>query len=136
MNRVIMTGRLTKDPEFKYTNSNEPIGYCRFSVAVPRKFKRENEPDVDFISCVSFGKTAEFINKYFSKGKMIGIDGRIQTGSYTNKSNQKVYTTDVLVESAEFCGDKPEEERENKTENEDDTYYTSDELPNEDDLPF
>lgn len=100
MNKVSLVGRLTRDPEIKYSDGGSSI--ARFSIAVQRRFTTENGPDADFISCVAFGKTAEFIEKYFIKGMAIGIAGRIQTGSYTNKDGAKVYTTDVVVEEAEF----------------------------------
>lgn len=129
MNKVILMGRLTKDVELKYTNGKESVAVGRFTLAVNRRFKRDGEPDADFINCVSFGKTAEFINKYFSKGKMIAIVGRIQTGSYTNQNGQKVYTTDILVEEANFCGEKSSDNSEEKD------YYTVEEIT-EDDLPF
>lgn len=99
MNNVSIIGRLTRDPEAK--NSGE-TAVARFTVAVDRRFTKEGQPDADFISCVAFGKTGEFVEKYFSKGKKIALVGRIQTGSYTNKDGQKVYTTDVVVENVEF----------------------------------
>lgn len=104
MNKVLLIGRLTKDPEIKYTDGGASI--ARFSTAVDRKFKKEGEDTADFINCVSFGKTAEFVEKYFHKGNKIVIEGRIQTGSYTNKDGQKVYTTDVIVEQVEFAESK------------------------------
>ena len=97
MNKVILIGRLTKDPEIRYTNDS---AFARFSVAVDRKFKNsEVKYDADFINCVAFSKQAEFIEKYFHKGMKIGLEGHIQTGSFTNRDGQKVYTTDVIVES-------------------------------------
>lgn len=104
MNCVNLVGRLTKDVELK---QNGDSSVARFSIAVDRKFKNaEGRYDADFISCVSFGKNAEFISKYFSKGMRIGITGHLQTGSYTNKDGQKVYTTDVIVDSSEFVESK------------------------------
>lgn len=105
MNKVIITGRLARDPEVKVTNDSS---VARFTVAVDRRFKKDGEQTADFVSCVAFGKSADFISKYFGKGKMIAIDGRIQTGSYTNKDGQKVFTTDVVVDNCEFCGGKGE----------------------------
>lgn len=105
MNKVILMGRLTRAPEVRYANSGSTV--ARFSLAVDRRFKRENdEQTADFINCVSFGKTAEFLEKYGHKGTKFVIEGRIQTGSYTNKDGQKVYTTDVAVESVEFAESK------------------------------
>lgn len=106
MNQVVLVGRLTKDPDVRYNPSGMAV--ARFTVAVDRRFKREGQPDADFISCVAFGKTGEFIEKYFTKGKLIGLTGSIQTGSYTNKDGQKVYTTDVVAENVEFVGSKNE----------------------------
>ena len=107
MNKVILLGRMTKDPEVRYTQGDNSIATARFSVAINRKTKNaEGNYDADFINCVSFGKTSEFIEKYFHKGDMIALVGRIQTGSYTNKDGVKVYTTDVIVEEVEFAGGK------------------------------
>lgn len=107
MNKVELVGRLTRDPEVRYTNGENASAIARFSVAVNRRFKNnEGNYDADFINCVAFGKSAEFIEKYFKKGMAIGISGRIQTGNYTNKDGVKVYTTDVVVEEAEFVESK------------------------------
>ena len=103
MNRCILIGRPTKDPDVKYTQ--EKLAVARFTLAVDRKGK---EKAADFISCVSFGKTAEFIEKYIRKGTKIAVEGRIQTGSY-NKNGEKVYTTDVVIEQVEFAQSKGEE---------------------------
>lgn len=100
MNSVQLTGRLTRDPDVRYADSGATI--ARFTLAVNRRFKSENGPDADFIGCIAFGKTAEFIEKYFSKGQKMDLNGRIQTGSYTNKDGNKVYTTDVVIENVEF----------------------------------
>lgn len=107
MNKVILMGRLTRDPETRYTTGENAMAITRFSVAVNRKFKNaEGNYDADFPNCVAFGKTGEFVQKFFHKGDMIGLDGRITTGSYTNKDGVKVYTTEVTVENAEFVGSK------------------------------
>ncbi|WP_313184945.1 single-stranded DNA-binding protein [Lacrimispora sp.] len=100
MNKVLLIGRLTRDPDVRYTDGG--LSIARFSVAVDRRLKKENEQTADFIGCVAFGKTAEFIEKYFFQGNKIVVEGHIQTGSYTNQDNQKVYTTDVIVEQVEF----------------------------------
>lgn len=103
----MLVGRLTRDPEVRYSTGENATATARFSVAVNRRFKNaEGNYDADFINCVAFGKTAEFIEKYFRKGMAIGLTGRIQTGSYTNKDGQKVYTTDVVVEETEFVESK------------------------------
>lgn len=107
MNKVNLLGRLTRDPEVRYSTGESANATARFSLAINRKFKNaEGNYDADFINCVAFGKTAEFIEKYFTKGSMVALSGRIQTGSYTNKDGVKVYTTDVVVEEVEFAGSK------------------------------
>ena len=106
MNKVILMGRLTRDPEVRYGGANNNA-VARFSLAVDRRFKREgDEQTADFINCVAFGKTGEFIEKYAHKGTKFVVEGRIQTGSYTNKDGNKVYTTDVVVENVEFAESK------------------------------
>ena len=106
MNKVILMGRLTRDPEVRYTQGDNTMAIARYSLAVDRRFKRDGEPDADFINCVAFGKSGEFAEKYLKKGTKIAVVGRIQTGSYTNKDGQKVYTTDVVVEEQEFAESK------------------------------
>lgn len=107
MNKVVLIGRLTADVDLRQTQSG--IASCRFTVAVNRKFKNDKgDYDADFITCVAWRQTAEFISKYFSKGKMIALEGTLRTGSYTDKNHSDVthYTTDVYVDAVEFCGDK------------------------------
>lgn len=106
MNKVILIGRLTRDPEVRYTQGDNPMAIARYTLAVDRKFKKEGEATADFISCVAMGKNGEFAEKYLKQGTKIAITGRIQTGSYTNKDGNKVYTTDVMVEEHEFCEGK------------------------------
>ena len=106
MNKVILMGRLTRDPEVRYTQGDNAMAIARYSLAVDRRFKRDGEPDADFINCVAFGKSGEFAEKYLKKGTKVAVVGRIQTGSYTNKDGQKVYTTDVVVEEQEFAESK------------------------------
>ena len=106
MNIVALTGRLTKDPDIRYTNSGTSI--ARFTIAVDRDFKKEDGQTADFPNIVAFGKTAEFVEKYFSKGKRIEVMGRIQTGSYQKEDGTKVYTTDVLAERVGFGESKKE----------------------------
>ena len=106
MNKIILIGRLTKDADVRYSQGAQPTAIARYTLAVDRKFKKQGEPDADFINCVEFGKLAEFAEKYFRKGTKIAVTGRIQTGSYTNKDGQKVYTTDVIVEEHEFAESK------------------------------
>ena len=109
MNKVILMGRLTRDPDIRYTQSNsaqKQTCIARYSLAVNRRFNRDGEQKADFISCVAFGHQAEFTEKYLRKGTKIALTGRIQTGSYTNRDGQKVYTTDVVVEEQEFAESK------------------------------
>lgn len=106
MNKVILMGRLTRDPEIRYAQNENGTAVARYSLAVDRRFKRDGDQDADFIGYVVFGKGAEFAEKYLAKGTKIVITGRIQTGSYTNKEGQKVYTTDVVVEEQEFAESK------------------------------
>ena len=104
MNSVKLIGRLTRDPEVRYTSEGAAI--ARFSLAVDRRFKQEGGDSADFINCVAFGRSADFIEKYFNKGKKLALTGRIQTGSYTNRDGAKVFTTDVVVETVEFVESK------------------------------
>lgn len=108
MNKVILMGRLTRDPEVRYSQGENSLAIARYSLAVDRRFNRNNndEQTADFINCVSFGRAAEFAEKYFRKGTKIAVTGRIQTGSYTNKEGVKVYTTEVMVEEQEFAESK------------------------------
>lgn len=106
MNKVILMGRLTRDPEVRYSQGDNASAVARFSLAVDRRFKKDGDQTADFINCVAFGKTAEFIEKYGHKGTKFVVEGRIQTGNYTNKDGQKVYTTYVVVEQVEFAESK------------------------------
>ncbi len=108
MNKVILVGRLTRDPEIRYSSGEIQTAVARYMLAVERRFKRNNEPTADFIQCVVFGKSAEFAEKYFRQGMRISVSGRIQTGSYTNKDGVRVYTTEVIVEEQEFAESKSE----------------------------
>lgn len=106
MNKVIEIGRLTKDPEIRYSQGANTTCVARYTLAVDRKFKQEGQPTADFINCIAFGKLGEFAEKYLHKGVKIAVVGRIQTGSYKNKDGNTVYTTDVVVEEQEFCESK------------------------------
>lgn len=99
-------GRIVRDPDVRYSQGDKATAVARFSLAVDRRFKKDGEQTADFINCLAFGKTGEFIEKYGRKGTKFVIEGRIQTGSYTNKDGQKVYTTDVVVEQVEFAESK------------------------------
>ncbi len=111
MNKVILMGRLTRDPDIRYSQGDRPTAVARYTLAVNRTYKREGDPDADFINCVAFGRQAEFAEKYFRKGIRIVISGRIQTGSYTNRDGAKVYTTDIVVEDQEFAESKSASDR-------------------------
>lgn len=128
MNKVILLGRLTKDVDFR----DGSTAVAKFSLAVDRKYKKEGDQTADFISCVGFGKTAEFVQKYFAKGSKILVEGRWQTGSYTNKDGQKVYTNDCVVEQVDFADSKKPE---NKTVD-DDTDWVENVQITDNELPF
>ena len=106
MNKVILMGRLTRDPEVRYSQGDSATAVARYTLAVDRRFKRDGEASADFINCVVFGKSAEFAERYFRQGLNVVVSGRIQTGSYTNRDGVKVYTTDVVVEDQEFAESK------------------------------
>ena len=120
MNKVILMGRLVRDPEVRYTQGDNQMAIARYTLAVDRRFNRNgDENTADFISCVAFGKSGEFAERYFRKGTKVLVTGRIQTGSYTNKDGVKVYTTDVVVEDQEFAESK------NSNNNSGDSYGSS-----------
>jgi single-strand DNA-binding protein len=104
MNKVIMMGRLTRDPEVRYSSEGNAVS--KFSLAVDRRYKREGQPDADFFNCVAFGKTAEFTEKYLKKGTKVVLDGELQNNNYTNKDGQKVYGMQIVVNSLEFAESK------------------------------
>lgn len=106
MNKVIMMGRLTRDPEIRYSQGASQTAIGRFSLAVDRRFKREGEPDADFFNCTTFGKQAEFVEKYLKQGTKVVITGRVQNDNYTNKEGQKVYSVQIIVEEIEFAESK------------------------------
>ena len=110
MNKVILMGRLARDPEVRYSQGENATAIARYTLAVDRRFKRDGDQTADFIGCVAFGKLGEFAEKYLRKGTKVVVTGRIQTGSYTNKDGQKVYTTDVVVEEQEFAESRAEAE--------------------------
>ncbi len=106
MNKVVLMGRLTRNPDVRYSQGEKQTCVARYTLAVNRRFKREGEADADFINCVAFGRQGEFAEKYLKQGTKIVISGRIQTGSYTNRDGIKVYTTDVIVEEQDFAESK------------------------------
>ena len=103
MNKLMLMGRLTRDPEVRYSQGATPLAVAKFSIAVDRKFKRQGEPEADFFNCTAFGKQAEFIQKYLKKGTKMVVIGRLQNDTYTNKEGQKVYAVNVMVEELEFA---------------------------------
>lgn len=136
MNKVILMGRLTRDPEVRYTSGEEAKAIGRYTLAVDRRFKREGEAAADFISCVAFGRQAEFAEKYFRQGIKILVTGRIQTGSYTNKEGRKIYTTDIVVEEQEFAETKKTEENKPEAGNTDSDGFMNIPEGIDEDLPF
>ena len=106
MNKVILMGRLTRDPEVRMSQGEKSTCVARYTLAIDRRYKKGEERESDFINCVAFGRSGEFAEKYFKKGTKVAITGRIQTGSYTNRDGVKVYTTDVVVEEQEFAESK------------------------------
>lgn len=132
MNKVVLVGRLTKDPDVRCNNDT---AVARFTVAINRKFKnKDRKYDADFINCICFKNTAEFVEKYFVKGMMIGLSGRIQTGSFTNKDGQKVYTTDIVADEVEFVESKKEQE--SATKNDDGGFTNIPDAIDDEELPF
>ena len=107
MNKVVLMGRLTKEPEMRATQSNTAV--CSFSLAVNRRFKQEGQPDADFINVTAWAKTAEFVSKYFTKGQQVGVIGRMQTRNYDDKDGKKVYVTEVVAEEVYFADSKKEQ---------------------------
>ena len=115
MNKVILMGRLTRDPEVRYSYGENALAIARYTLAVDRRFHKDNEASADFIGCVAFGKGGEFAEKYLRQGTKIVVTGRIQTGSYTNREGQKVYTTEVAVEDQEFAESKAASQNNSQT---------------------
>lgn len=135
MNKVILMGRLVKDPEVRNTQGSEPIAVARYTLAVNRRFKRQGEQDADFINCVAFGKAAQFAEKYFEKGRLVSIVGRIQVRSWDDKDGKKRWSTDVVIEEQYFAESKKAEGKSaDGTSN--DGFYPIDQNADSDDLPF
>ena len=140
MNKILLCGRLVREPEVRYSQGSNSMAIASFTLAVDRKFKKDGEQSADFINCKAFGKTAEVIEKYVSKGTKIIVEGRWQTGSYKNKDGATVYTNDCMVESIEFCESKSSSKQNNQPSNNnpapDSDGFIS--IPNgiEDELPF
>ena len=134
MNKVILLGNLTRDPEIKYAQgSNTAIG--RFTIAVSRRFKREGDPEADFFNCTAFGKTAEFVEKYMHKGSKAALVGRVENDNYTNKNGEKVYSVKVIVDEIEFAEKKQDGGNTQTPTNDDDDFVQVD-MSAAGDLPF
>ncbi|WP_418405393.1 single-stranded DNA-binding protein [Anaerotignum faecicola] len=139
MNKVILMGRLTRDPEVRYSQSSEPVAVARYTLAVNRRFKRKDEPEADFIPCVALGKRGEFAEKYFRKGQLVGVIGRLQVRSW-DKDGERRYATEVIIEEQHFAESK-KDSGEGKAAKENgqapaDGFYPIDESVEDDDLPF
>lgn len=139
MNKVILMGRLTRSPEVRYSQGAEPVAVARYTLAVNRRFKRKDEPEADFIPCVAFGKSGEFAEKYFKKGQMVSIVGRLQVRSWEDNEGKKRWTTEVIVEEQYFAESKKNSNAAAPKEGGQapaDGFYPIDESIEDDDLPF
>lgn len=141
MNKIILCGRLTKDPEVRYSQGATQTAVARVSLAVNRKWKREGEPEADFFNCTAFGKQAEFIEKYLKKGSKVLVSGRVQNDNYTNKDGQKVYAVNIMIEEIEFAESKNAGQQDTNQRHQDRPAYTNDgfmSIPDgeEEQLPF
>ena len=137
MNKVILMGRLVKEPDVRYSQGAEPLAVARYTLAVNRRFKRQGEPEADFINCVAFGKLGEFAERYFTKGQMVSITGRLQVRSWEDKNRQKHWTTEVIVEEQYFAESKKDNTEKIPAGQPDvDGFYPIDESIEDDDLPF
>ena len=134
MNKVVLMGRLTRDPEIRYTQGENSLCIARYTLAVDRPRQKDKEASADFISIVAFGKAGEFAEKYFKKGTKLVVGGRIQTGNYTNKDGQKVYTTEIVAEDQEFAESKKSQGEESQGESSDGFVNIPEGI--EEDLPF
>lgn len=134
MNKVTLLGRIVKDPDVRYSQGDNPLAVARYTLAVNRRFKRQGEQDVDFISCIAFGKNGEFAEKYLKKGQMIGIIGRLQVRSWDDQNGNKRWSTDVVVEEQYFSGSRNEEKKQEKDA--ESGFYPMDGMADDSDLPF
>ncbi len=136
MNKVILTGRLTRNPEIRVSGNEEGTTVARYTLAVDRRRKKDGEQSAEFISCVVFGKGAEFVQKYLRKGTKVAVIGRLSTGSYKNKDGNTIYTTDVIVDEHEFAGSKGTDGNNNESEKEKSDSDGFMEVPEGEELPF
>lgn len=144
MNKVVLMGRLVRDPEVKYTQGGEPLAVARYTLAVNRRFKKQGEQDADFIGCVAFGKAGEFAEKYFKKGQMVSVVGRLQVRSWDDNEGKKRWSTDVIIEEQYFAESKTSSEsnrsaapaQQGAAAADNGGFYPIDETIEDDDLPF
>ena len=139
MNKVILMGRLTKDPEVRYTQSGEPMAIARYTLAVNKRFKKQGEADADFIPCVAFGKQGEFAEKYLAKGRQIAVVGRLQVRNWEDNEGKKRITTEVVVEEhyfAESKSEKADKPQSKKQDSDAEGFYPIDDSVEDEDLPF
>ena len=139
MNKVILMGRLTKDPEVRYTQSGEPMAIARYTLAVNKRFKKQGEADADFIPCVAFGKQGEFAEKYLAKGRQIAVVGRLQVRNWEDNEGKKRVTTEVVVEEhyfAESKSDKSDKPQSKKQDSDTEGFYPIDDSVEDEELPF
>lgn len=138
MNKVILMGRLTRSPEVRYSQGAEPVAVARYTLAVNRRFKRKDEPEADFIPCVALGKRGEFAEKYFRKGQLVGVIGRLQVRSWEDKEGKKHWTTEVIIEEQHFAESKNSSNAAAKESGQApaDGFYPIDESVEDEDLPF
>lgn len=135
MNKVLLMGRLTKEPEVRYSKGSEPVAVAKYTLAVNRRFKHQGEPEANFINCIAFGKLGEFAEKYFKKGQLISIVGRLQVRSWNDQKGQKRWSADVIIDEQYFAENKKSSENYSKNDNIPEGFYPIDEV-NEDNLPF
>lgn len=139
MNKVILMGRLTKDPELRYSQGVPVMTVARYTLAVSRRFKQKDAPDTDFLNCVAFGKTAEFAEKYFKKGQMVGVVGRVQNRSWIDKEGKNCYATDIIVDEQYFAESKKNTDAApnySSNQNSIDGFYPVNGESTDDELPF
>ena len=139
MNKVILMGRLTRDPEVRYTQSGEPMAIARYTLAVNKRFKKQGEADADFIPCVAFGKNGEFAEKYLAKGRQVAVVGRLQVRNWEDNEGKKRVTTEVVVEEhyfAESKSDKADKPQNKKQDSDTEGFYPIDDSVEDEDLPF
>ena len=136
MNKVLLMGRLTKEPEVRYSKGSEPLAVAKYTLAVNRRFKHQGEPEADFINCVAFGKLGEFAEKYLKKGQLMSIVGRLQVSSWNDQKGQKRWSTDVVVEEQYFAESNKNNQSTSKAENIQTDFYPIDKSIEDEDLPF